>query len=425
MQKPCLPHRARSYWAVAAPRKRVHHITKVGKLSLNNLSKTTRRIAIALIGSCVFPLTSWAADGSVKIRAIVDQTIRPLMADNDLPGMAVAVTIDGQAIFFNYGVASREKNTPISETTLFEIGSISKTFTATLFSYAHVLGKLSLDDHPGKYMPQLQGSPIDNVSLLHLGTYTAGGLPLQFPDEVTDAQMLDYFRQWKPEAAPGMQRRYSNPSLGLFGHITGLALKSDFADAVETQLFPALGLSSSYVRVPESAMPDYAWGYNKANQPIRVNPGVLDAEAYGFKSTSADMVRFIQANIAPGRLGESMRRAVDGTHTGYFKVGDMVQGLGWEQYRYPVTLERLLAGNANTIVLESKPAKRLAPSQMPSGPRLYNKTGSTGGFGAYVAFVPEKKIGIVMLANKNYPNSARIKAAHAILEQLAEVEKSW
>lgn len=60
--------------------------------------------------------------------------------------------------FFNYGVASREKNTSVTETTLFELGSISKTFTATLAAYAQVLGKLSLDDHPSKYLPQLKGN---------------------------------------------------------------------------------------------------------------------------------------------------------------------------------------------------------------------------------------------------------------------------
>jgi beta-lactamase class C len=390
---------------------------------LISLPKITSRVAIALISSCFFPLTSWAADDSAKIRAIVDTAIRPLMAEYDVPGMAVAVTVDGHPFFFNYGVASREKNTPISEATLFEIGSISKTFTATLTSYAQVLGKLSLHDHPGKYMPQLKGSAIDKVSLLNLGTYTAGGLPLQFPDEISNDRMIDYFRQWKPGALAGTQREYSNPSIGLFGHIAGLALSSDFADAMESQLFPQLGLKSSFIRVPEGAMVNYAWGYDKANKPIRVNPGVFDAEAYGVKSTAVDMIRFVQANIEPSRLEGAMQHAVDGTHVGYFEVGDMVQGLGWEQFPYPVTLERLLAGNSYTMILESHVTKQLTPPHAGSGRTLFNKTGSTDGFGAYVAFVPEKKIGIVMLANRNYPIPARIKAAHAILEQLAPIAR--
>jgi len=95
-----------------------------------------------------------------------------------------------------------------------------------------------------------------------------------------------------------------------------------------------------------------------------------------------------------------------------------VQGLGWEQYAYPVTLEHLLAGNSEAMIFESNPAKKLpAPTMAPSA-TLFDKTGSTRGFGAYVAFVPGKKIGIVMLANKNYPIAARVKAAHAILDQL-------
>ena len=210
---------------------------------MTRLSRLTSHLVIALISSYFTPITSWAADDPAKIRAIVDTAIRPLMAEYDVPGMAVAVTVNGQAFVFNYGVASREKNTPVSEATLFEIGSISKTFTATLACYAQTLGQLSFDEHPSKYMPQLKGSAIDKVSLSHLGTYTAGGLPLQFPDAVTNDGMIDYFRQWKAAAPPGTQREYSNPSLGLFGHITALALKTNFADAMENQIFPKLGLS--------------------------------------------------------------------------------------------------------------------------------------------------------------------------------------
>ncbi len=376
------------------------------------------RLAVTVAAACLLPLSSWAVDDTARLRPAVDAAIRPLMAEHDVPGMAVAVIVDGKPSYFNYGVASREKNTPVSETTLFEIGSISKTFTATLASYAQVLGKLSLQDHPGKFMPQLKGTSVDKASLLHLATYTAGGLPLQFPDEVDNAHMISYFAQWKSDAAPGTLRRYSNPSIGLLGHVTSIALKRPFADALEAELFPKLGLRHTYIHVPDKAQADYAWGYAKANKPIRMNGGVLAFEGYGVKSSSADLIKFLQANIDPGQLDKPMQRAVQATHVGHFQVGEMLQGLGWEQYPYPVSLERLQGGNARGMIWEPNPAQQVSKHQ--PGPALFNKTGSTSGFGAYVAFVPAQKIGLVILANRNYPIPARIKAAHAILEQLAK-----
>jgi beta-lactamase class C len=196
-------------------------------------------------------------------------------------------------------------------------------------------------------------------------------------------------------------------------------MKGDYARLVETEIFPPLGLHHSYIHVPKAAMATYAWGYNKANKPIRVNPGALDGEAYGVKSTAADMIRFVEANIRPDDLAEPMRRAVEGMHIGYLTSGEIVQGLGWEQYTYPVTLERLLAGNSEKMSMQNNAATWLKPPRMSSEPTLFNKTGSTGGFGTYVAFVPAKKIGIVMLANRNFPNAARITAAHAVLTQLS------
>jgi beta-lactamase class C len=375
--------------------------------------------SIAAVCLSLLPFAAHAVDADF-VRAAVDRAVQPLVAQHDVPGMAVAVTVDGHAYFFNYGVASKEGHVPVTANTLFELGSVSKTLTATLGCHAQDLGKLSFDDHPGKYMPQLKGSAIDRATVLELGTYTAGGLPLQFPDEVeTDAQTVAYFRNWHPDAAPGTQRRYSNPSIGLFGHVTARALGTGFADAVEGRLFPALGLKHSYIRVPQDAMGDYAWGYDKANQPVRVSPGPFDAEAYGVKSSAADMIRFVQANIDAGGLAEPVQRAVACTHMGRFRIGDMVQGLGWEQYRAPVSLPILQAGNSTKMSGEPNPATRLEPPQAPPRGTVFNKTGATRGFGTYVLFAPDERIGIVMLANKNYPIAARVQAAYSILKQLA------
>jgi len=378
--------------------------------------------SLAIIVFCLFPIVSRAADPA-ELRAVVDRAVRPLLEEHGAPGVAVAVTVEGRHHFFSYGVASQEDMTPVTEDTLFEVGSVSKTVTATLATYAQALGKLTLDDHPGQYLPQLRGSALDAASLLHLGTYTAGGLPLQFPDGVSNnVDMMHYFQHWTPDAQPGIQRRYSNPSIGLFGHIAAMSLQGDFAQLVEAALFPKLGLNHSYIRVPEAEMARYAWGTNKAGKQVRVTPAVLDAEAYGVKTSAADLIRFVDSNLRPETLEAPIRQAVERTHIGYFKVGEMVQGLGWEQYPYPVTLERLLAGNSATMSMKPNAATALASPQLPAEPTLFNKTGSTAGFGAYVAFVPAKQIGIVILANKNVPIPARITAAHAVLEQLTSAK---
>nr|WP_315261515.1 class C beta-lactamase [uncultured Duganella sp.] len=376
---------------------------------------TLSRMAFAIAACCCTSITA-AAD----LQSVVDQAIQPIMKEHDVPGIAVAVIVNGKPSYFSYGVASREDNTPVSENTLFELGSVSKTFTATVAAYALVQGKLSLDDHPSRHVPKLKGSALDRATVLNFGTYTAGGLPLQFPDDVADNEqgMLDYFGHFKPKAAPGVVREYSNPSLGMFGHLASVALKADQADVLEQQILPKLGLTSTYVRVPASAASRYAWGYNAANKPVRMSPQLFSTQTYGVRSSSADLIRYVQANIDPSRLDATLRRAIETTHVGYYQIGGMVQGLGWEQYAYPVSLATLQAGNSNKMSREANPVKLLSPPKPASDAVWYNKTGATGGFSSYVAFVPAKKIGIVILANRNYPIPERLKAAHAILSSL-------
>ncbi|BBQ32132.1 CMY-1/MOX family class C beta-lactamase [Aeromonas caviae] len=351
------------------------------------------------------------------LRPVVDASIRPLLKEHRIPGMAVAVLKDGKAHYFNYGVADRERAVGVSEQTLFEIGSVSKPLTATLGAYAVVKGAMQLDDKASRHAPWLKGSAFDSITMGELATYSAGGLPLQFPEEVDSLEKMQaYYRQWTPAYSPGSHRQYSNPSIGLFGHLAASSLKQPFAQLMEQTLLPGLGLHHTYVNVPKQAMASYAYGYSKEDKPIRVSPGMLADEAYGIKTSSADLLRFVKANIS-GVDNAAMQQAIDLTHQGQYAVGEMTQGLGWERYAYPVSEQTLLAGNSPAMIYNANPA---APAPAAAGhPVLFNKTGSTNGFGAYVAFVPAKGIGIVMLANRNYPNEARIKAAHAILTQLA------
>ena len=136
------------------------------------------------------------------------------------------------------------------------------------------------------------------------------------------------------------------------------------------------------------------------------------------KTSAADLLRFVDANLHPERLDRPWAQALDATHRGYYKVGDMTQGLGWEAYDWPISLKRLQGqldadGAATAQDRQGCPRHRRWRDQ-----RLLNKTGSTNGFGAYVAFVPGRDLGLVILANRNYPNAERVKIAYAILSGL-------
>ncbi|KAF1030822.1 MAG: Beta-lactamase [Pseudomonas sp.] len=191
-----------------------------------------------------------------------------------------------------------------------------------------------------------------------------------------------------------------------------------FNAAIE-QLLPKLGLPHTYLTVPAEQMSHYAQGYDKDDKPVRLSGGTLDSEAYGIKTTTRDMARYVALNMRAEGLEKELQQAIATTHTGFYTVHkNTTQGLGWESYAYPVKLDVLVDGNSTPMAMDPHPVKWLNPPQPETANRLYNKTGATRGFGAYVAYVPGKNIGVVVLANKNYPNADRVKIAHAILSAI-------
>ncbi|MGU3782135.1 class C beta-lactamase [Burkholderia metallica] len=381
------------------------------------------RIAATLFVAACATVTAGRAAAATQddLHDTVTRHIAPLMKQYAIPGMAVGVVADGKPYVFDYGVMSKQTGKPVTGDTLFEIGSVSKTLTATLASDAQEGGELSLADPAAKYLPALQGKPFGVVTLLQLGTHTPGGTPLQVPDGVRDdAGLIRYLAAWRPEYAPGTHRKYSNVAIGMLGWLTAKAMHKDFATLMEQRLFPALGMTHTYINVPDARMADYAQGYTKDGKPVRMTQGMLWQQAYGVRTTAADLLRFVQANMGMIETAPRLQRAIERTHTGYFRAGPLTQDLIWEQYPYPVALPTLLAGNAPKMLYEAVPAGAIAPPLAPNPDTWINKTGSTGGFSTYVAFVPSKRIAIVMLANGNVPIEDRVKAAYQILGSLGD-----
>ena len=164
-------------------------------------------------------------------------------------------------------------------------------------------------------------------------------------------------------------------------------------------------------------MARYAQGYDKRNQPVRVSPGVLADEAYGVKTSARDLLRFVELNLGGTSGDAKLDQAIADTHRGYFELGGMTQDLVWEQYRYPAPLDTVLEGNSNTVAFDARRA-RAASAAGAARRRLDQQDRRHNGFGAYVAFVPGRRIGIVILANRNYPNADRVRLAYEVLDAL-------
>ena len=256
-----------------------------------SLQSILNRVGLtALVAASLLSGTVQAANSDDRLKSTVDQQATLLMNEHDIPGMAFGIIIDGKSHFYYYGLADKKANKAVSENTLFELGSISKTFAATLASYSELNGTLALEDTAVKYIPYLKNSAIGSTKLINLATYSAGGLPLQVPDEVTNhKELLRYYKSWQPVFPVNSKRLYSNASIGLFGHIAALSMGSDYTQLMERTILPSLNMPNTFIKVPNEKMADYAFGYNAAGEAIRVNPGILDAEAYGIKSTISDM----------------------------------------------------------------------------------------------------------------------------------------
>ena len=362
------------------------------------------------------PAPALAQDSQQHFEDIASAAFESAIREYDIPGLIVGVTRDGKHSFYQTGLASREDQRPVTPDTLFELGSISKIFNVTLAAIVEGRGRLSLDSPLATYLPTLKGTSAGGLRLMDLATHHSGGLPVQVPDEVENVdQLIDWLAGWQPPE-PGA-RSYSNISIGLLGHITADAMGMSYADSLQTEIFPALGLSNTWIDVPASAAGDYAFGYDrKTNAPIRVTAGVLDDEAYGVKSSARDMLKLLDVALGNGEASAEIREAVSRTQQGQFQTRLFTQAMIWEAYPWPADAEHLVEGNGYGFIFNPQQmtgVKGLAPEDV-----ILNKTGATNGFGGYIVMLPAEDLGVVVLANRNYPNEARVRATYDLITHI-------
>ena len=324
----------------------------------------------------------WQVPGDAEIGAMIDARL----AGRTGAGMAVGVIEPG-------GTRIVTRSDGINADTLFEIGSITKIFTALLLAEAVQRGEVALDDPvlahlpPGSEMPGNGGAAI---TLRQLSQHTSGlprladNMPFANPDDpyadYTEVMMLEFLRGHVLARTPGTQFEYSNLGVGLLGYALGLAAGADYDDLVQTRILAPLGMADSGIVLTAAQQARLAQGHDMYLRPASEWHLPALAGAGALRSTAADMLRFLGAVLDPASpIAADVALTVDG----WQPTARGVTGLGWLGF---------------------------AP---PQGPVMLH-SGGTGGFRSAIVAQPATGRAIVVLTNAAAEPSAEDIALHLI-----------
>ncbi len=222
-----------------------------------------------------------------------------------------AFTADEKGVqFAQSGVQSAGKNAPITPDTLFEMGSVTKTFTGLLLAELVVKGVVKLDDPVEKFLPEnltLRDSADAPIQLIDLATHRSG-LPRLPPDfsprdaanpyaDYLEKALLASLRLLKGDKTlPRRDRNYeySNFGYGLLGYVLGRADNATFAVALQQRVLAPLGLTSAFLVVPESARARFSDGHNEQLQSVPHWDFDVVAGAGGLRMSARDLARYAQ-----------------------------------------------------------------------------------------------------------------------------------
>lgn len=235
----------------------------------------------------------------------VDAYIQAQMQQLHIPGVSLAVVRDGRiARLQSYGLANMELNAPVTNDTVFEIGSITKQFTAVAIMMLAEEGKVRLDDKISQYLPGVPET-WGGVTVRHLLTHSSGipnylAVPGLFEATARSGQSHDdiaqlfFTRLRQLEFQPGETWAYSNTGYLLLGNIIENASGKPYWEFLDERIFKPLGMRTSRSSEPAAIVNGRAAGYAWTGQSFNNRPALTE-NAYGAGSivaTIGDMAKW-------------------------------------------------------------------------------------------------------------------------------------
>jgi len=342
----------------------------------------------------------------VNVEQIVAQNVQPILPENGRGGgVAVAVRMNGNAEFFNYGFANLARNERVTADSIFNLGSVGKVFATTSLAEAVKQGQLSLDDPVAKYVTELQrGGDIRRVTLGQLASHTSGlpRVPQQYEHwhrgNYTWPDFVRFLNSWKagPNHEPGQQYLYSNAAMVLLRVALERRFNTRFAALMHDRITGPLGMSSTALPLPRDLLGRAVQGYNPMGRPIGrpgEESGVFEWPGAGqIYSSSRDMATFLAANMGELPDHRPMENAMALAQQPVFTVNAHLKlGLAWQN---------VSGGNL----------------------RILDKNGGLNNTSTYIGFAPQPKLGVVILVNRGKQHATGIgrQILHALAQDQSE-----
>lgn len=314
---------------------------------------------------------------TLSIDQKIERVAKKYMIYGRMPGIIIGTIKDGETKIYSYGVADLKTSALIDEFTIFEIGSITKTFTGLLTAQFVLQGRFSLQDTVNNYLPVNMQLPSKNsipIRWVHLLNHTSGlerepnDLDFNEPFDYTENQMSAYLSRTNLLTVPGEEYLYSNTGMGLIGYALTKITDSTYASLMEKRIFSKLNMTNSFCNNNEKPLSNTAQGYygNKSVDYFIMTDVFKGAGV--IKSNMHDMLIYLQNYLYPET--SVLKDEINLTLTPTFQIDTKMSiGLAW-----------FLGLNDNNQ-------------------KIAFHDGGTKGFSSFIGFNRDRKTGVVVLIN--------------------------
>src|SRR5690554_1015961 len=329
-----------------------------------------------LLSMALFLVASFTVQAqSPEISKEVKENIKFRVDNGVNTGIVVGIVTPKGTDYFSYGVKSLKTNELVDENSVFEIGSISKTFTGLLLADMVEKEELNLDDPIQSILPEGITAPTRNgesIKLYQLSNHTSS-LP-RMPSNIimenpanpyadyTEKQMYHFLNNYELTRDIGSELEYSNYAVGLLGYLLAAKHEITYEELLMQSITQPLGMDNSRINLTSKMKENLAKGHNGGIEVENWDLPTL-AGAGGIRSTAVDMIKYISANLNLEK--SSLSSAIQLTHQ---NVDNELVGLGWF----------IMEKEEDTIIWHG---------------------GLTGGYATFSGFIKDKNIGVVVLSN--------------------------